>query len=496
MTTPFIIAETKNAGLERSYSVSYPQTYRAEKYQQQLRAEAKRTNLPGFRKGKVPLNLIEQRIGKHLDESIAYDLINEAFAAIRTEHNVIPASQPQVDSNDEADTTVLTFDLVIAPNDTEHYAQELNITRYKIKPNDADIEEEMVRITKFLGTESELDDPAAELAIGQIVKIKTQAHFVANDPEETEKTEQDSETARRIGMRKALTREEWRVHTGDKQVMASEFEQSLIGHKVGDTVTVTLDQFADERLPEYWHSADPICLEAELLSISDFVAAELDEEFAQRLGAESIDAFREQMSSTIEREKNRGTEQFFRQQILDAVLTRANFSPPERVVKDEFMQNWHEFVHQRSHGQHAPEDAEKTDEQLQKEYKAISLRRVTLSYALMAIAHNHGNEVTDQDIENELRTILQGRNEQEQAELIERYRSDAGFRAAILAKINEQRAIDYLAGEATITESEINSTDFAEFETKYTQDMLDAAIVPEIPDLTDADLEKQFGHSH
>jgi trigger factor len=71
---------------------------------------SQQVNLPGFRKGKVPKALIDQRIGRGavLDEAVNAHL-PEAYSQAVREHEVIPIGQPEVDVKEFADGSDLKF---------------------------------------------------------------------------------------------------------------------------------------------------------------------------------------------------------------------------------------------------------------------------------------------------------------------------------------------------------------------------------------------------
>ncbi|MCH9779833.1 MAG: hypothetical protein K0U36_00940, partial [Alphaproteobacteria bacterium] len=411
MSDSLTITETKTDGLDRQFTVEYPVAYKQQRFQSILMKEAKKADIKGFRKGKVPPRMIEQRYGDALKDLVQEELLDEVMQALRQDHAVTPISPPSVDRQTTDSAETLVVDIVVAPANTDQYLEGMAFTRYTIVPTDEDIDAELTKMASYLGEESPVTEEGAVVALGDVVNVKTSATYLGADDLDADDANKDKDSATKDeeeadaprdhapGMLRAMSRDDWRIHTGNNQLLAAAFEESLVGKQIGTTETITLADFSDERLPDYWKEAKPMQVVIEIIGHSTFAPAALDDALAARLGQPDFDGLKAVITQSITAEKNKASSQFYRQQVLDAVIARADFAPPERAVQAEFMSIWHDVSHARDEGKLDPEDANKDEQALQDQYKAIALRRVVSSYALFAIAEKHLSVPTREEIE-------------------------------------------------------------------------------------------------
>ena len=91
------IAETLNEGLKREYSVTIPAKDLNAKIDAQVANVAKQIRMPGFRPGKVPLNLVKKMHGASCSASWRSEALNDGIKQVIAEQKLRPAMQPQVD---------------------------------------------------------------------------------------------------------------------------------------------------------------------------------------------------------------------------------------------------------------------------------------------------------------------------------------------------------------------------------------------------------------
>lgn len=126
---------------------------------------AKQISVPGFRKGKVPARIIEQRVGR---AAVLEEALNEAVPrayddAIR-EHGIVPVARPEVDVPEVEDGQPLVFtaEVDVRPEfDLPDYA-ELTVEVASAVPSDADVEENLDELRKRFASLKDVDRPAAD----------------------------------------------------------------------------------------------------------------------------------------------------------------------------------------------------------------------------------------------------------------------------------------------------------------------------------------------
>ncbi len=93
----------KSAGCKIEYQVSVPYTEFEIIKNQILSQASQNAKLPGFRPGKVPLNIIEERLGKDLLTDALQRLVEESYRQILLSEKVYPITDPKVDFSEEID---------------------------------------------------------------------------------------------------------------------------------------------------------------------------------------------------------------------------------------------------------------------------------------------------------------------------------------------------------------------------------------------------------
>ena len=114
MTTDIQITRTKDEPGETTLKVEAPveRVHAAEK--KAAAAYAKRVRLPGFRKGKVPLQVIRRRFGDAIKEAVVQELVQESWKLAIDQEGLEPIEEPRIkDLKIEVDSPV-TFEILVA----------------------------------------------------------------------------------------------------------------------------------------------------------------------------------------------------------------------------------------------------------------------------------------------------------------------------------------------------------------------------------------------
>ncbi|CAB4885312.1 unannotated protein [freshwater metagenome] len=143
---------------------------------------AKQVNIPGFRKGKVPARIIEQRFGRAavLDEAVN-DAVPKAYdEALRT-HNVMPVSRPEVEVTEIEDGVHLTFtaEVDVRPEfDLPEFAS-LRVEVANAEPQESDIETQIDSLRGRFASLTEVDRASVD---GDVLLVDISGHTAEEDP--------------------------------------------------------------------------------------------------------------------------------------------------------------------------------------------------------------------------------------------------------------------------------------------------------------------------
>ena len=143
---------------------------------------AKQVNIPGFRKGKVPARVIEQRFGRAvvLEEAINDALPKAYDEAIRT-NNIVPLGRPEVDvtSMEDGQPLAFTAEVEVRPEfDLPDY-QSVRVVVDEVAVSDDDVNEQIDALRKRFATLKEVDRASAD---GDLLLVDIAGHTAEGDP--------------------------------------------------------------------------------------------------------------------------------------------------------------------------------------------------------------------------------------------------------------------------------------------------------------------------
>lgn len=256
-------------------------------------------SLPGFRKGRVPRNILEKRFGVEvLYEEAANIMLQETYPQAIEEHNLDPVDHPKIEIEqiDQQQPFVYNATVTVLPELKLGQYKDLGIAREKVEVTDEDVDKELETLRN------------------------NQARLITLEGEDTVAAEQDQVIIDFVGR---LDGQEFEGGAGTNYplVLGSSsfvpgFEEQLLGTKPGDKVTVKVT------MPTEYHSEELAGKDVEFtVSVNEVKRKEmptLDDEFAKDVGEYStLDELRESIREKLEDRANAKADQEQRQQVLE-----------------------------------------------------------------------------------------------------------------------------------------------------------------------------------
>ncbi len=416
------IAETLNEGLKREYSVSIPAADIEAKVDAQLGKVASQVRMPGFRPGKVPLNLVRKMHGAQMRSDALQEAVNEGMQQLIAEHALRPAMQPQIDlaappaEGKDVDFTVAVevLPVIDAPK-----IDDIALEKLVVEPGDAEIDAAVQRLAdqqkKF---EPAPADHAA--ATGDTVVID----FVGTVDGEA------FDGGKGEGMKILL---------GSGQLIPG-FEDQLVGAKAGDARTVKVTFPADYNVAYLTGRAAEFAVTVTGVETAAPVA--LDDAFAKGFGIDSIDALREILKDQVNAELGAMTRTHMKRKLLDTLASAHDFAVPQSMVDAEFDQIWRQVE---------AEEADASDDD-RAEYRRIAERRVRLGLLLSEIGQANGVTVTQAEMNRLIGQEATKYDRAEQPQVVKYFQENAMAAAQLRAPLYEDKVVDFLIGKAEVTE--------------------------------------------
>ncbi|KRB86046.1 trigger factor [Sphingomonas sp. Root710] len=423
--------ETLNEGLKRAYAVTIPANDVAKRVEAEIKSIAPQIRMPGFRPGKVPVNLVKKMHGPSIEQDVLNKTVQDGIQQLLAEQKLRPAMQPSVELDEGYEPgkdVALKVELEVLPDVPAPSIDGLKLERLTVAAAEEVIDEQLKRIA---GQQKQYDDameghPAVE---GDLVVMDYAGSVdgVAFDGGTGEGMSVELGSGRLIpGFEEQLEG----VKKGEARTLNVTFpkdygEKSLAGKKAVFEVTVT-----DVRVPR---------------------EAKVDEDFAKSLGLQGLDQLRELLKGQIEQELNGLTRTHMKRKLLDQLAANHSFPVPPSMVDAEFQQIWAQLEHEASH-EEDPEAARAEMEKDRADYQAIAERRVRLGLLLSEIGQQNGVEVNQQEMQRLILQAAQQYGPKDRDRFIQYVQQDPMAAAQLRAPLYEDKVVDFLFEKAEITD--------------------------------------------
>ena len=396
-----------------------------------LREIARTARIKGFRPGKVPTKVIEQRYGEQVRTEILDGLLRESFDTAIRENEFRLAGAPLIARSDEAAgegelAYVATFEVVPDFGDIDVGA--LEVVRHTSDVEDGDIDRmiENLRMQRQSWTKVTRAAKAGDLA-------------TIENWSEVDGIRRPSE-----GAEKGSTV----VGSG---AMLKDLEDAVLGMAPGDDKTVQVTFPAEWRVAEF--AGREVAIHMHLLELSEPVQPEVDAAFIRSFGVKSGDAdqFRTEIRTNLERELKGALMQRLRKEVGEQLVAKyAHVELPPRVVENEA----------RAIAINMAEQARRQGQRMEpalEPFMDAARKRVLVALLVGEIARRNELKLEQRRLNETMRLIASTYEEPEQ--VIELYRNDPQLMAGLQQRVMEEQVIDWIAERATHTEQALSFQD-------------------------------------
>jgi len=312
---------------------------------------AQQVTIPGFRKGKVPPRIIDQRVGKPV---VLEQAINEAMPELYrravTEADIKPIGQPKIDvttipgltGEDDGDDLVFTAELDVRPEIELPDLSGVTLTVDSVEVTDEDVEESLTTLRQRYASLVGVDRPVAD---GDFLSIDLRAAI----------GDEEIDTASGVS---------YQVGSGN---LLPGIDEAVIGLSAGETATFSAPLAGGE------HAGEEAQVTVTVVSVKEQELPEVDDDFAQMASeVDTIDELRENLRTQVADAKVNNQAVQARDRLLEHLLENTEFPLPQGVIEDE--------IHRHLEGEGRLDDDEHREEV--REQATDALRRQLLLDAL------------------------------------------------------------------------------------------------------------------
>lgn len=303
------------SGLERKLTVGVPAERVDSEVNNRLQKAAKTVRLDGFRPGKVPMKVMQQRFGAGVRQEVLQEVMNQTFSEAITQEKLKPAGMPSIEpKNLEAGSDleyVATFE-VFPEVELKDYSS-MKIEKPVAEVTDSDIDEMIETLRKQQATWEVVERAAAD---GDQVNI----NYVGT---------KDGETF------EGGTADNSDLILGSASMIPG-FEEGIVGLSAGDEKVLSLN-FPDEYHAEELKGA-AVEFAVKINAVKEQKLAELNEAFFEKFGVKEggEEGFRKDVAENMARELVNATKTKIKTQVMDALAEfHSDMQLPQALIKQE-----------------------------------------------------------------------------------------------------------------------------------------------------------------
>jgi trigger factor len=417
--------------LERKLTVSVPADRLESKVSERLRELSRSVRLKGFRPGKVPAKVIEQRYGAQVRNEAIGDLIRDSFGEAVREQNLRPAVAPAIETSgapeDGEFRYTATFEVV--PEIGTIDVSGLKVKRPTAEVADSDIDTMIETLRQQRRSWEPVERAAAE---GDMVMFESVA--------EVEGLRMPAEGVERSG-----------TIVGSKALPA-EIENGLVGLAAGDEKTIELTFPENHRVAA--SAGKPGRLMVKVVRVSEGTMPEVDDAFMASFGITEggLEKFRTEIRANLERELRGALMARLKGDVVAKLLqAHAELEFPASMVEAEARGMAQQAERQaQSQGQ---KDVKVSHEAL----RPAARQRVAAALLLGELARQNDIRL-DRNRLNEMMASIASTYE-DPMQVVELYRNDAQLMQGLESRVIEDQLIDWIADHADLTVEQLSFTE-------------------------------------
>ena len=419
-------------GLERRMTVQIPSERVSEAVEKKLRDLSKTVRVDGFRPGKVPLKVIQQKFGGHVRQEVIGDVIESSYQEALIQEKVRPAGMPSIDAINTEDKEDMSYTATfeVYPEIEKLELEAIEVEKPQVEITDEDFD---AMLQKLQEQRKSWKETKAAAKTGYQVMVDFEGRI-------------DGE------LFEGGTGKDMAIEIGAGQ-MLPEFETGLEGIKANEQRTVEVN------FPEDYHGADVAGKKAEFTlkatRVSKPELPEIDEEFARGFGVEDgdLEKMRTDIRANMEKEKNDRLKQHIKSNVMAGLLEHNKIIAPSAMVAEEIN------TLRNQAAQRMGRDPESVDETSfpNELFEAEATRRVQLGLLLTEVIRIEKIELNQELVNSAIDEMAVAYEQPEQVR--DYYRHNQQARSALEGTVLEDQVVTHILGKARVSEKDASFDD-------------------------------------
>ena len=437
------IKEIKSGTLYKEYALEIPYEEINKIIDSKINELLPTVSLPGFRKGKAPLNIVRKKYENNVLSESLDKLVQDKMKLLLDEKKLKPFTQPKIDLKKYEKDEPIEVEIKI---DLEPEIKLVEFKKIKVNEYEIDLDNKLIEdnYNEFLKSQK------------KYLEIKNFRQIKKTDKVLIDLSSKDEIVPDFLKVQKNLPI----VIDSDYQILPS-IGDKLVENKLkkGDKIDLELDISKSLKLNEEKFATFAI----EILNIEESVPFVVDKDFLDKNGLKSEDDLKNNLKNNFKSQYLNGLKQIEKKQLMDILDKEHSFDLPEGILEQEFNDIWHRLEHAKKDGTLDEDDKKLSDDQLKKRYQEISKRRVKLAILLQYIAKENKIAVDEKELSQGMMQYATQYPGQEK-EIIEYFKKNPSSIETIRGPILEEKVIKHITSECDLIKTKLNKNEYEKLE--------------------------------
>jgi len=404
-------------------------------------AYSQQARVPGFRPGKVPDSVIEKRFGSAIEDELKDRLSRSAYqeAQQKEDLSILGIAQVEREQFDGDGSYLLAVEVVTEPEVEIADYKEIPVEIQKMEITDEMVEGYLENMGKQQAVPNDVDRPAGP---GDLVVVDYSGTLEGESLLD-QLEEQAGPLAKGEGHWVDVPEE-----GGEPREFIPGLAEQVLGMSKGESKT--FDATYDEEFPVEAVAGKTVTYEMTATQVKERELPEINEDFAKAIGAESLDALRDNVRQQFQQQQERVRTQTIDNQILSHLNEEMTFDLPQHIVFNETQRQVNEMVSRGYEQGMSEEDIAKSQEDLLKNAETQAKNNVKTMFILGEIAEKEGIIVSEEEVSQ--RIMMMAMQQQRPPKKVARELRDNNAFGELRQDIVISKTIEFLRENAVVTE--------------------------------------------
>lgn len=433
------VKDIKSEGLKVELEVTVPANDIKKTQEARLKEVGKTAKLPGFRPGKVPMKMLEQKYGRAVMGEVLEIVVNNASAKALKEKDIRPAMQPKIEVKefDEGKDLIFKMELEKLPSIEVMDLKGVKLTRPVAKVDAKQVDETLERLAGANRSMKPVEGRATKK--GDVAVITFHG-----------RTADDN-----------VQHEGMHAHGVELELGSGRFipgfEDQLIGQKAGETIEVKVTFPKDYGAKEL--AGRDAIFDTVIESINEAGPGEINDDLAKKLGMEDVKALRAAVEQQMNAEYDMQSRMKLKRELLDLLDEKHDFEIPQNMVEAEYKGIVAQIEAERK--ANPQENGSELSDDEKEELELIAERRVRLGLILSEVGSKAKVKVDDKELQRAV--IMEAQKYPGQEKMVfEYYQKNPAAVDMLRAPIFEEKVVELIFKDAIITDKEVTVEELTE----------------------------------